>query len=59
MPSPTNASPLSHNRVSWRSHGNEHWEFDERGLMRRRDATINDYRIDEGDRRLHPRGPAS
>lgn len=27
----------------WRSHGNEHWEFDEEsGLMRRRDASIND-----------------
>ncbi len=34
----------------WRSHGNEHWEFDERGLMRRRDASINDYRIDESER---------
>ena len=36
----------------WRSHGNEHWEFDERGLMRRRDASINDYRIEEHERRL-------
>ena len=37
----------------WRSHGNEHWEFDaETGLMRRRDASINDYRIDESDRRI-------
>ena len=35
----------------WRSHGNEHWEFDDRGLMRRRDASINDYRIEESDRR--------
>ena len=26
----------------WRSHGNEHWEFDELGYMRRRDASIND-----------------
>jgi nuclear transport factor 2 (NTF2) superfamily protein len=43
----------------WRSHGNEHWEFDERGLMRRRDASINDYRIDESDRRIHPRSPVS
>jgi uncharacterized protein len=35
----------------WRSHGNEHWEFDESsGLMRRRDASINDYRIDESER---------
>jgi nuclear transport factor 2 (NTF2) superfamily protein len=36
----------------WRSHGNEHWEFDEQGLMRRRDASINDYRIAESDRRI-------
>ena len=36
----------------WRSHG-EHWEFDEHGLMRRRDASINDYKIDERDRRIH------
>ena len=36
----------------WRSHGNEHWEFDAHGLMRRRDASINDYRIDEQDRRI-------
>ncbi len=36
----------------WRSHGNEHWEFDESGLMRRRDASINDYRIDPEDRRI-------
>jgi uncharacterized protein len=37
----------------WRSHGNEHWEFDDLGYMRRRDASINDYRIEEGDRRIH------
>ena len=36
----------------WRSHGNEHWEFDERGYMRRRDASINDYRIEENERRI-------
>jgi nuclear transport factor 2 (NTF2) superfamily protein len=35
----------------WRSHGNEHWEFDENGLMRRRDASINDYEIEESERR--------
>lgn len=39
----------------WRSHGNEHWEFDEHGLMRRRDASINDYRIQQSQRRI-PRG---
>ena len=35
----------------WRSHGNEHWEFDEEGYMRRRDASINDYEIGEHERR--------
>jgi nuclear transport factor 2 (NTF2) superfamily protein len=39
----------------WRSYGNELWEFDEHGLMRRREASINDLRIDESDRRI--RGP--
>ncbi|MDN5697676.1 MAG: nuclear transport factor 2 family protein [Rubrobacter sp.] len=38
----------------WRSHGNEHWEFDENGLMRRRDASINDYEIDASQRRIFP-----
>jgi len=37
----------------WRSHGNEHWEFDEHGYMRRRDASINDYKIDESERRIY------
>jgi uncharacterized protein len=36
----------------WRSHGNEHWEFAPDGLMRRRDASINDVRISENERRL-------
>jgi uncharacterized protein (TIGR02246 family) len=35
----------------YRSHGNEHWEFDAQGLMRRRDASINDVEIAEADRR--------
>jgi len=35
----------------FRSHGNEHWEFDDSGLMRRRDASINDIPIRESDRR--------
>lgn len=34
----------------YRSHGNEQWEFDEAGLMRRREASINDVPIVEGDR---------
>ena len=36
----------------WRSHGNELWEFDENGLMKRRDASINDYLIDESERKF-------
>jgi hypothetical protein len=36
----------------WRSHGNEQWEFDERGLMRRREASINDVAIDETERKF-------
>jgi len=35
----------------YRTHGNEHWEFDETGLMRRRDMSANDVKISEGDRR--------
>lgn len=35
----------------FRTHGNEHWEFDEEGLMRRRDMSANDYPIEESDRR--------
>jgi nuclear transport factor 2 (NTF2) superfamily protein len=35
----------------FRSHGNEHWEFDRDGLMRRRDASINDIAIRESERR--------
>jgi nuclear transport factor 2 (NTF2) superfamily protein len=36
----------------WRSHGNEHWEFADDGLMRRRDASINDYPIEPDERRI-------
>ncbi|HXS28851.1 MAG TPA: nuclear transport factor 2 family protein [Steroidobacteraceae bacterium] len=42
----------------FRSYGNEQWEFDERGLMRRREASINDVRIGPTERRfLWPSGP--
>ena len=34
-----------------RTHGNEHWEFDKNGLMRRRDMSANDYPISESERR--------
>ena len=36
----------------WRSYGNENWEFDEHGLMRRREASINDVAITESERRI-------
>ncbi|OLZ61654.1 nuclear transport factor 2 family protein [Amycolatopsis keratiniphila] len=36
----------------WRSYGNELWEFDERGLMSRREASINDVAISEPERRI-------
>jgi uncharacterized protein len=36
----------------YRSYGNELWEFDERGLMRRRESSINDVPILETDRRF-------
>ncbi|WP_211196147.1 DUF1348 family protein [Alteraurantiacibacter aquimixticola] len=39
------------NSGNWfRSYGNENWEFDERGLMRRRIASINDLHISEEER---------
>ena len=34
----------------FRSYGNENWEFDENGLMRRRHASINDLPIAESER---------
>ena len=42
----------------YRAHGNEQWEFDAAGLMRRREASINDVPIREADRLFHwPLGP--
>ena len=42
----------------FRAHGNENWEFDEHGLMRRREASINDVPIDESERKfLWEQGP--
>jgi uncharacterized protein len=41
----------------FRSYGNENWEFDERGLMRLRFASINDHPIRENDRKFRwPQG---
>jgi len=36
----------------FRSYGNELWEFTDDGLMRRREASINDRPIDESERRI-------
>ena len=36
----------------WRSYGNENWEFDAGGLMRRREASINDVAIAASERRI-------
>jgi nuclear transport factor 2 (NTF2) superfamily protein len=41
----------------YRSYGNENWEFDECGLMRKRYASINDLPIQEAERKFHwPQG---
>ncbi|MCA1186487.1 MULTISPECIES: nuclear transport factor 2 family protein [unclassified Saccharopolyspora] len=42
----------------WRSYGNELWEFAPDGLMRRREASINDLAIDESQRRIFGPRPA-
>lgn len=56
----------SHNRIAvrfeyeyrnrsgqwYRAYGNENWEFNENGLMRKRYASINDLPIHEKDRQL-------
>ena len=36
----------------FRAHGNENWEFDEKGLMRRREASINDVPILVSERKF-------
>lgn len=42
----------------FRAHGNEQWEFDATGLMRRREASINDVAIQEHERKFRwPLGP--
>lgn len=37
----------------FRAYGNENWEFDETGLMRKRIASINEHVIADGDRKFH------
>ncbi|MBI2379467.1 MAG: nuclear transport factor 2 family protein [Gammaproteobacteria bacterium] len=42
----------------FRSYGNENWEFDAAGYMRRRIASINDLPISASERQFHwPQGP--
>jgi nuclear transport factor 2 (NTF2) superfamily protein len=42
----------------FRAYGNEQWEFDAQGLMQRREASLNDVAITEGERKFHwPLGP--
>ena len=36
----------------YRAYGNENWEFDENGLMRKRYASINDLAIDKSERKI-------
>jgi nuclear transport factor 2 (NTF2) superfamily protein len=43
----------------WRSYGNELWEFTDDGLMRRREASINDLAIGPDERRIFGPRPAS
>ena len=43
----------------WRSYGNELWEFDDHGLMLRREASINDVPIAESGRRIFGPRPAA
>lgn len=43
----------------WRSYGNELWAFSENGLMRRREASINDTPITESERRIFGPRPES
>lgn len=43
-----------HHGQWWRSYGNELWKFDPNGYMQRREASINDQRIDVSDLRVMP-----
>jgi len=43
----------------WRAYGNENWEFSPEGLMSWRQASINDVRIAEGERKFLWEAPGS
>ena len=45
------------NNQWYRTYGNEHWEFDQDGLMRRRDMSANDVAIAEHERQLRAAAP--
>jgi nuclear transport factor 2 (NTF2) superfamily protein len=40
------------NNQWWRAYGNENWEFDKNGLMKKRFASINDLKIKESERKF-------
>jgi nuclear transport factor 2 (NTF2) superfamily protein len=40
----------------YRTHGNEHWEFDVDGLMRKRDMSANDVMVNENELRYAVKG---
>ncbi|MCR9259659.1 MAG: nuclear transport factor 2 family protein [Pseudomonadaceae bacterium] len=40
----------------YRTHGNEHWEFNDQGLMTRRDMSANDVSISSAERRIGMQG---
>lgn len=41
----------AHNGEWYRTHGNEHWKFDDEGLMKRRDMSANDIPISAEERK--------
>ena len=43
----------------YRTHGNEHWEFDADGYMQRRDMSANDVEISAGERRIGCTNPTN
>ena len=40
----------------YRTHGNEHWEFEQNGLMQRRDMSANDIPISADERQICRKG---
>lgn len=44
---------------TWRSYGNEMWEFSDHGLLGRRESSVNDVEIRPDERRIHGPRPES